>query len=208
MLTEKTNKELNTDPLNPEAEIATEEPAPEEPGKGTWREDFRAAFDSTAAAETGGEPAGTRARQEQVAFLADRSLRGAAAALPWVLLPPDAKDFASRRKPARRSQSGTQSYTGTGEQRSYQSGYSDAECGCAFPRSSAGWPIDGGRYWPDLTNRHGAQANCICDQDQTPRRITRLARSISLTLPWDRAQPPPIRRQRPLRSRHRTHLPI
>src|SRR5271165_75321 len=47
MLTEKTNKELNTAPTTPEAEIATEEPAPEEPGKGTWREDFRAAFDRT-----------------------------------------------------------------------------------------------------------------------------------------------------------------
>ena len=47
MLTEETNKELNTAPTTPEAEIATEEPAPEEPGKGTWRKDFRAAFERT-----------------------------------------------------------------------------------------------------------------------------------------------------------------
>ena len=45
MLTEETNKELNTAPANPEAEIANEESAPEETGKGNWREAFRAAFD-------------------------------------------------------------------------------------------------------------------------------------------------------------------
>ena len=45
MLTEETNKKLNTAPANPEAEIANEESAPEEPGKGNWREAFRAAFD-------------------------------------------------------------------------------------------------------------------------------------------------------------------
>jgi len=45
MLTEETNKKLNTAPANPEAEIANEESAPEETGKGNWREAFRAAFD-------------------------------------------------------------------------------------------------------------------------------------------------------------------
>jgi type IV secretory pathway VirB10-like protein len=45
MLTEETNKELNTAPANPEAEIANEKSAPEETGKGNWREAFRAAFD-------------------------------------------------------------------------------------------------------------------------------------------------------------------
>jgi type IV secretory pathway VirB10-like protein len=45
MLTEETKKELNTAPANPEAEIANEESAPEETGKGNWREAFRAAFD-------------------------------------------------------------------------------------------------------------------------------------------------------------------
>ncbi|MGA3314885.1 MAG: hypothetical protein ABSC64_00445 [Candidatus Korobacteraceae bacterium] len=45
MLTEETNKKLNTAPANPEAQIANEESAPEEPGKGNWREAFRAAFD-------------------------------------------------------------------------------------------------------------------------------------------------------------------
>jgi type IV secretory pathway VirB10-like protein len=45
MLTEETNKKLNTAPVNPEAEIANEESAPEETGKGNWREAFRAAFD-------------------------------------------------------------------------------------------------------------------------------------------------------------------
>ena len=47
MLTEETNKKLNTAPANPEAEIANEESAPEEIGKGNWREAFRAAFDRT-----------------------------------------------------------------------------------------------------------------------------------------------------------------
>jgi hypothetical protein len=41
MLTEETNKKLNTAPANPEAQIANEESAPEEPGKGNWREAFR-----------------------------------------------------------------------------------------------------------------------------------------------------------------------
>ena len=45
MLTEETNKKLNTAPANPEAEIGNEESAPEETGKGNWREAFRAAFD-------------------------------------------------------------------------------------------------------------------------------------------------------------------
>ena len=45
MLTEETHKKLNTAPPNPETEIANEEPAPEETGKGNWREAFRAAFD-------------------------------------------------------------------------------------------------------------------------------------------------------------------
>jgi len=45
MLTEETNKKLNTSPANPETEIANEESAPEETGKGNWREAFRAAFD-------------------------------------------------------------------------------------------------------------------------------------------------------------------
>jgi hypothetical protein len=45
MPTEETNKKLNTAPANPEAEIANEESAPEETGKGNWREAFRAAFD-------------------------------------------------------------------------------------------------------------------------------------------------------------------
>ena len=45
MLTEETNKKLNTAPANPEAELANEESAPEETGKGNWREAFRAAFD-------------------------------------------------------------------------------------------------------------------------------------------------------------------
>ena len=45
MLTEETNKKLNTAPANPEAEIAIEESAPKKTGKGNWREAFRAAFD-------------------------------------------------------------------------------------------------------------------------------------------------------------------
>ena len=62
MLTEETNKELKTAPANPEAEIANEESAPEE----TWQRKLARGIpfgfpDSAAAAETGGEPAGTRA---------------------------------------------------------------------------------------------------------------------------------------------------
>ena len=61
MLSEETNKKLNTAPTTPEAEIANEESAPEETGKGNWREAFRTAFDrSTTAAETDREPTGTR----------------------------------------------------------------------------------------------------------------------------------------------------
>ena len=44
MLTEETNKELKTPPANPEAEIANEESAQEERGKGNWREAFLSAF--------------------------------------------------------------------------------------------------------------------------------------------------------------------
>ena len=44
MLTEETNKELKTAPANPEAEIANEESAPEETGKGNWRKAFLSAF--------------------------------------------------------------------------------------------------------------------------------------------------------------------
>src|SRR5271166_836285 len=45
MSTEETKKKLNTAPPTPEPEIANEESAPEETGKGNWREAFRAAFD-------------------------------------------------------------------------------------------------------------------------------------------------------------------
>ena len=45
MLSEETNKKLNTAPTPPEAEIANEESAPEETRKGNWREAFRTAFD-------------------------------------------------------------------------------------------------------------------------------------------------------------------
>src|SRR5208337_2940615 len=125
--------------------------------------------DSATAAETGREPAGTRARQEQIAVSARGSLRGAVAAFLRHLLASEAKDVTAWRKPARRSQSGTQSYTGTREQRSQQLGDAEAECRCALRRSSAGWPINGGRYWPDLANRDGAQTSCKdWNRDQTP----------------------------------------
>jgi type IV secretory pathway VirB10-like protein len=45
MLNEKTNKQPNTVPANPDSEMAIEESAPEESGKGNWREAFRSAFD-------------------------------------------------------------------------------------------------------------------------------------------------------------------
>jgi len=44
MPTEETKKVPNIDPANPETEMATEESAPEETGKGNWREAFVAAF--------------------------------------------------------------------------------------------------------------------------------------------------------------------
>src|ERR1039458_5207297 len=44
MLTEETNKEQKQGPANPEAEITNEESAPEETGKGNWREAFLSAF--------------------------------------------------------------------------------------------------------------------------------------------------------------------
>jgi type IV secretory pathway VirB10-like protein len=44
MLTEETKKEANTAPTNPEAEMINEDPAPQEPVRGNWREAFVAAF--------------------------------------------------------------------------------------------------------------------------------------------------------------------
>ena len=44
MLTEEKNKKLNTVPTNPEPEITNEDPAPQEPVRGNWREAFVAAF--------------------------------------------------------------------------------------------------------------------------------------------------------------------
>jgi hypothetical protein len=44
MPTEETKKKLKTAPRTPEPEIANEEPAPEETGKGNWREAFLSAF--------------------------------------------------------------------------------------------------------------------------------------------------------------------
>ena len=44
MLTEETKKELKTAPTNPEPEISNEEPAPQEPVRGNWREAFVSAF--------------------------------------------------------------------------------------------------------------------------------------------------------------------
>ena len=44
MLTEETKKELKTAPTDPEAEVTNEEPTPQEPVRGNWREAFVAAF--------------------------------------------------------------------------------------------------------------------------------------------------------------------
>ncbi len=55
MLTEETNKEPKTAPANPEAEIANEESAPEERGKGTWREAFLSAFQTARRQQKPGE---------------------------------------------------------------------------------------------------------------------------------------------------------
>ena len=55
MLTEETNKELKTAPANPEAEIANEESAPEERGKGNWREAFLSAFQTARRQQKPGE---------------------------------------------------------------------------------------------------------------------------------------------------------
>ena len=44
MPTEETRKEPSIDPASPEPEMATEEPVPEETGRGNWREAFVAAF--------------------------------------------------------------------------------------------------------------------------------------------------------------------
>src|SRR3974390_2865853 len=44
MLTEETKKELKTAPTDPEGEVTNEEPTPQEPFRGNWREAFVAAF--------------------------------------------------------------------------------------------------------------------------------------------------------------------
>ena len=161
MLTEETNKKLNTSPANPEAEIANEESAPEETGKGNWREAFRAAFDRARRQQKPAESRQELGRDKSKSLFL---LVGVCVALLLLffarLLPPEEKDCASRGEPTRRCKPGPQSYTGTGGHRPHQSGNADAECGCAFYRSRPGWPIDAGRYRPDLANRHGAQANC------------------------------------------------
>jgi len=157
MRTEETNKKLNTAPTTPEAEIANEEPAPEEPGRGNWLEAFRTALDGARRLQKPAESRQELGRDKSKSLFL---LVGVCVALLLLFLGifsrPKQKNFTPWRKPARRSQSGPQSYTGTGEQRSHQSGHSDVECRCAFPRSNAGWPIDGGRYRPDLANWHGA----------------------------------------------------
>jgi type IV secretory pathway VirB10-like protein len=55
MLTEETNKELKTAPANQETEIANEESAPEETGKGNWREAFLSAFQTARRQQKPGE---------------------------------------------------------------------------------------------------------------------------------------------------------
>src|SRR5271165_5683017 len=55
MLTEETNKELKTSSANPEAEIANEESALEETGKGNWREAFLSAFQTARRHQKPGE---------------------------------------------------------------------------------------------------------------------------------------------------------
>ena len=55
MLTEVANKELKTAPANPETEIANEESAPEETGKGNWREAFLSAFQTARRQQKPGE---------------------------------------------------------------------------------------------------------------------------------------------------------
>src|SRR5271157_115737 len=55
MLTEETNKELKTSSANPEAELANEESAPEERGKGNWREAFLSAFQTARRQQKPGE---------------------------------------------------------------------------------------------------------------------------------------------------------
>src|SRR5271157_5774592 len=55
MLTEETNKEPQTTPANPETEIANEESAAEETGKGTWREAFLSAFQTARRQQKPGE---------------------------------------------------------------------------------------------------------------------------------------------------------
>src|SRR5271169_5484373 len=57
MLTEERNKEPQTTPANPEAEISNEESSTEERGKGTWREAFLSAFQT---ARWQQKPAGSR----------------------------------------------------------------------------------------------------------------------------------------------------
>ena len=112
MLTEETNQELNTTPANPEAEIANEESAPEERGKGNWREAFLSAFQTARRQQKPGRAAGTGRHKSKSLFL----LVGVRVALLLAflrrLLASEAKDFTPWRKPARRSESGPQNYTG------------------------------------------------------------------------------------------------
>ena len=175
MLTEETNKKLNTAPTTPEAEIANEESSAGGNSQRKLARSFPGCFrQSSTAAETDGEPTGTRARQEQVAVPARSGVCVALLLLFFgVFSHPKKKIALPGENPRGEASLGRKVTPGQENSDPTQIGYSDAECGCAFHRSSAGWPIDAGRYRPDLANRHGAQANCATATKTNSRRIMR-----------------------------------
>ena len=175
MLTEETNKE---------AEYSSSKSGGGNSQRGVraggdWQRKLARSFpygfpDSATAAETGREPAGARARQEQIAVPAGGSLRGVLLLFFGVFSRPKQKISLPGENPRGEASLGRKVTPGQENSDPTRVGDPDAECGCAFRRSSAGWPIDAGGYRPDLANRHGAQDRLQRLQPRPiPRRIMR-----------------------------------
>ena len=132
MRTEETKKKLNTAPPTPEPEITNEESAPEETGKGNWREAFRAAFDRARRQQKPAESRQELGRDKSKSLFL---LVGVCVALLLlffgVFSHPKKKIALPGETRAVKPVWAAKLHPG-GEQRSHQSGNANAKCGCAF----------------------------------------------------------------------------
>ena len=174
MLTEETNKELKTAPPNPEAEIANEESAPEERGKGTWREAFLSAFQTARRQQKPGESRQELGRDKSKSLFL---LVGVCVALLLLFLGifsrPKQKLSLPGENPRGEASLGRKVTPGQENSDPNTSVTPKLSADVRSAESSVGWPINGGRYWADLANRNGAQTNgtdCSCEQASTGLR--------------------------------------